>query len=109
MKHEVVEKNVGLMIILTIVALLFGTLVELVPLMFGKQVNEPISGLKPLPALELEGRDIYIREGCNTCHSQISHFRAGLGSLLSSGALATFSDGSSSRSHSTRGWSCSSD
>ena len=71
MKHEVIEKNVGLMIILTIVALLFGTLVELVPLMFGKQVNEPIGGLKPLPALELEGRDIYIREGCNTCHSQM--------------------------------------
>lgn len=71
MKHEVVEKNVGLMIIFTIVALLFGTLVELVPLIFGKQVNEPISGLKPMPALVLEGRDIYIREGCNTCHSQM--------------------------------------
>ncbi|MEH6636768.1 MAG: cytochrome-c oxidase, cbb3-type subunit II [Halioglobus sp.] len=71
MKHEVVEKNVGLMIILTIVALSFGTLVELVPLMFSKEVNEPIAGLKPLPALELEGRDIYIREGCNTCHSQM--------------------------------------
>lgn len=71
MKHEVVEKNVGLMIILIIVAISFGTLVELVPLMFGKQVNEPIAGLKPLPALELEGRDIYIREGCNNCHSQM--------------------------------------
>jgi len=71
MKHEVIEKNVGLMIILTIVALSFGTLVELVPLMFSKEVNEPIAGLKPLPALELEGRDIYIREGCNTCHSQM--------------------------------------
>ena len=71
MKHEVIEKNVGLMIVLTIVALSFGTLVELVPLMFSKQVNEPIAGLKPLPALELEGRDIYIREGCNTCHSQM--------------------------------------
>ncbi len=71
MKHEAVEKNVGLMIILIIVALSFGTLVELVPLMFGKQTNEPIAGLKPLPALELEGRDIYIREGCNTCHSQM--------------------------------------
>jgi len=71
MKHDVIEKNVGLMIILTIVALSFGTLVELVPLMFSKEVNEPIAGLKPLPALELEGRDIYIREGCNTCHSQM--------------------------------------
>jgi len=71
MKHETVEKNVGLMIILVIVAISFGTLVELVPLFFDKQVNEPIAGLKPLPALELEGRDIYIREGCNTCHSQM--------------------------------------
>ncbi len=71
MKHDVVEKNVGLMIILTIVALSFGTLVELVPLMFDKETNEPIAGLMPLPALELEGRDIYIREGCNTCHSQM--------------------------------------
>jgi cytochrome c oxidase cbb3-type subunit 2 len=71
MKHEAVEKNIGLMIILIIVALSFGTLVELVPLIFGKQVKEPIAGLKPLPALELEGRDIYIREGCNVCHSQM--------------------------------------
>jgi cytochrome c oxidase cbb3-type subunit 2 len=71
MKHEAIEKNVGLMIILIIVALSFGTLVELVPLLFAKETNEPIAGLKPLPALELEGRDIYIREGCNTCHSQM--------------------------------------
>ena len=48
-----------------------GALVELVPLMFSKEVNEPIAGLKPLPALELEGRDIYIREGCHVCHSQM--------------------------------------
>jgi cytochrome c oxidase cbb3-type subunit 2 len=71
MNHDAVEKNVGLMIVLIIVALLFGTLVELVPLIFGKETNTPIAGLKPLPALELEGRDIYIREGCNTCHSQM--------------------------------------
>jgi cytochrome c oxidase cbb3-type subunit 2 len=71
MKHETVEKNVGLMIILIIVAISFGTLVELVPLFFSKQMSEPVAGLKPLPALELEGRDIYIREGCNTCHSQM--------------------------------------
>ena len=71
MKHEVVEKNIGLMIILIIVAISFGSLVELVPLLFSKETNEPIAGLKPLPALELEGRDIYIREGCNTCHSQM--------------------------------------
>jgi len=71
MKHQAIEKNISVMIILIIVAISFGTLVELVPLIFGKQVNEPIAGLKPLPALELEGRDIYIREGCNTCHSQM--------------------------------------
>ncbi|MEH6567692.1 MAG: cytochrome-c oxidase, cbb3-type subunit II [Halioglobus sp.] len=71
MKHDVIEKNVGLMIILIIVAISFGTLVELVPLFFIKQTNEPIAGLMPLKALELEGRDIYIREGCNTCHSQM--------------------------------------
>lgn len=71
MKHEVIEKNISLMIVLTIVAISFGSLVELVPLIFSKQVSEPIDGLKPLGALELEGRDIYIREGCNTCHSQM--------------------------------------
>jgi cytochrome c oxidase cbb3-type subunit 2 len=71
MKHEVVEKNIGLMIILIIVAISFGALVELVPLMFSKDVNEPIAGLKPLNAMQLEGRDIYIREGCNVCHSQM--------------------------------------
>ena len=71
MKHETVEKNVGVMIVLILVASSFGTLVELVPLFFAKETNEPIAGLKPLPALELEGRDIYIREGCNTCHSQM--------------------------------------
>lgn len=71
MNHDIVEKNVGIMIILIIVALSFGTLVELTPLIFGKEVQEPIAGLKPLPALQIEGRDIYIREGCNTCHSQM--------------------------------------
>jgi cytochrome c oxidase cbb3-type subunit 2 len=71
MQHEQIEKNVGLMIVLIIVAISFGALVELLPLIFGKEVNEPVAGLKPLAALELEGRDIYIREGCNTCHSQM--------------------------------------
>jgi len=71
MKHDIVEKNIGLMIVLILVAISFGALVELVPLIFGKQVSEPIEGLKPLPAMALEGRDIYIREGCNTCHSQM--------------------------------------
>lgn len=75
--HEVVEKNVGLMIILTLIAVSFGGLVEIVPLFFQKQTTQPIEGLKPWAALELEGRDIYIREGCNVCHSQmIRPFRA---------------------------------
>ena len=71
MKHDAIETNVGLMIILVLVAISFGTLVELVPLLFDRQTNEPIAGLKPLNGLELEGRDIYIREGCNNCHSQM--------------------------------------
>ena len=75
--HEIVEKNVGLMIILTLVAVSFGGLVEIVPLFFQKQTSEPLEGMKPWNALQLEGRDIYIREGCNPCHSQmIRPFRA---------------------------------
>jgi len=77
MNHEFVEKNLPLMVVLIIFAISFGFLVEIVPLFFSKQTNEPIQGLKPLTALQLEGRDIYIREGCNTCHSQmIRPFRA---------------------------------
>ncbi|MCB1615728.1 MAG: cytochrome-c oxidase, cbb3-type subunit II [Pseudomonadales bacterium] len=71
MKHEVIEKNIGLMIILIVVAISFGGLVEITPLFFSKQTTEPVAGLTPLKALELEGRDIYIREGCNVCHSQM--------------------------------------
>ena len=77
MNHEPVEKHLPLMMILIVVAISFGGLVEIVPLFFQKQVTEPVAGLKPLAALELEGRDIYIREGCNNCHSQmIRPFRA---------------------------------
>ena len=71
MKHDVVEKNIGLMIVLIIVAISFGALVELVPLFYQKQLTEPLTGMKPLTALQLTGRDIYIREGCNVCHSQM--------------------------------------
>ncbi len=71
MKHQKIETNVSLMMILIVVALSFGTLVELVPLMFAKETHEPVAGLKPLPALALEGRDVYIREGCYVCHSQM--------------------------------------
>jgi len=71
MQHEIVEKNIGLMVVLIVVTISFGGLAELVPLFFESSVNEPIAGLKPLKALELEGRDIYIREGCVGCHSQM--------------------------------------
>ncbi len=70
-RHEDIEKNLALMIILILVVLSFGGLTEIVPLLFQKEVTEPIAGLKPLPALQLEGRDIYIREGCYNCHSQM--------------------------------------
>ncbi len=77
MNHEVVEKNLGLLIVLTFVAISFGGLVEVVPQFFQKASTTPVEGMKPLTALELEGRDIYIREGCNNCHSQmIRPFRA---------------------------------
>ncbi len=71
MNHDFVEKNIGAMIVLIIVAISFGGLVEIVPLFFLKETTEPIEGLKPLTAIQLEGRDIYIREGCNNCHSQM--------------------------------------
>ena len=71
MQHEVIEKNLGLLIVLTFVAISFGGLVEIVPLFFQKQTTQPIDGLTPLPALALEGRDIYIREGCHVCHTQM--------------------------------------
>ena len=77
MSHEVVEKNIGLMMLFIIIVISFGGLVEIVPLFFVKDTTEPVQGLKPYSALRLEGRDIYIREGCFTCHSQmIRPFRA---------------------------------
>ncbi len=76
-KHEIIEKNIGIMAILVIITISFGALVEITPLIFQKQTTEPVEGLKPYTALEMEGRDIYIREGCNNCHSQmIRPFRA---------------------------------
>ena len=71
MNHDVVEKNIGLMIVLIIAVISLGGLAEIVPLFADDAVTQPIAGLKPLPALELEGRDIYIREGCVGCHSQM--------------------------------------
>lgn len=77
MSHETIEKNVGLMIILIALVISVAGLVQIVPLYFIKDTTEPVKGLKPYAALQLEGRDIYIREGCNNCHSQmIRPFRA---------------------------------
>lgn len=69
--HDLVEKNIGLMVVLVVVAISFGALVEIVPQFFLPETTKPIAGLKPLPAKELEGRDIYIREGCHVCHTQM--------------------------------------
>ena len=69
--HELVEKNVGLLTILVLVAISFGAMAQILPLMFDQQVLEPVKGLRPYTALEMEGRDIYIREGCVGCHSQM--------------------------------------
>jgi len=70
-RHEAVEKNVGLFIIFTILAISIGGLVEIAPLFFQKETTTPVDNLRPYTALEMEGRDIYIREGCNNCHSQM--------------------------------------
>ena len=75
--HAKIEKNLPLMIVLIIVAISFGGLVEIVPLFFQKSTTGPVAGLKPYDALALTGRDIYVREGCYNCHSQmIRPFRA---------------------------------
>jgi len=75
--HEKVEKNIGLMIILIVIVVSIGGLVQIVPLFFMKSMTEPVEGLKPYPALQLAGRDIYVRESCMVCHSQmIRPFRA---------------------------------
>jgi cytochrome c oxidase cbb3-type subunit II len=75
--HEKIEKNVGLMIILIIVVVSIGGLVQIVPLFFMESMVKPVDGLKPYSALELAGRDVYVRESCMVCHSQmIRPFRA---------------------------------
>ncbi|WP_028863730.1 cytochrome-c oxidase, cbb3-type subunit II [Psychromonas aquimarina] len=77
MKHEFIEKNVGLLAVFIVIAISFGGLAQITPLMFQKETNEPVDTLRPYTALEMEGRDIYIREGCSNCHSQmIRPFRA---------------------------------
>ena len=75
--HEKIEKNIGLMAILVAVAVSLGGLAEIVPLMYQAEAIKPLPGIKPYPALELAGRDVYVREGCYNCHSQmIRPFRA---------------------------------
>jgi len=69
--HEKIEKNIGLMIILMLLVAAVGGLVQIVPLAFQDSLTKPVEGLKPYNALELSGRDIYIREGCYLCHSQM--------------------------------------
>jgi len=75
--HDKIERSVGLLAILTIVAISFGTLVLITPLFFMDETTQPVDGMVPYTALQLEGRDIYIREGCVGCHSQmVRPFRA---------------------------------
>ena len=69
--HEKVEKNVGLMAVLIAVVVSFGGLAEIVPLMYQAEAVEPLPGVEPYPALQLAGRDVYVREGCYNCHSQM--------------------------------------
>lgn len=69
--HEKVEKNVGLLAVLIAVVVSFGGLAEIVPLMYQAEAIEPLPGVKPYPPLELAGRDVYVREGCYNCHSQM--------------------------------------
>jgi len=75
--HDLIERNQALLILLVILVVAVGGLVEIVPLSFQKSVTEPVANLKPYAPLQLTGRDIYVREGCYNCHSQmIRPFRA---------------------------------
>ena len=76
-KHEALEKNIGLLSIFMVIAVAVGGLTQIVPLFFQDVTTLPVEGMKPRPALELEGRDVYIANGCVGCHSQmIRPFRA---------------------------------
>jgi cytochrome c oxidase cbb3-type subunit 2 len=75
--HDKIETNIGLMIILVIITVSIGGLVQIVPLFFQQSLTEPVAGLEPYSPLRLAGRDVYVREGCYLCHSQmIRPFRA---------------------------------
>ena len=76
-KHDTIEKNLPLMIVMIVIALSWAGMVEIVPLFWHEDTNKPVEGLKPYTAVQLEGRDIYIREGCHVCHTQmVRPFRA---------------------------------
>ena len=75
--HDMIERNQALLIVLVVLVVAVGGLVEIVPLYFQRSVTEPVAGLKPYTALQLTGRDVYVREGCYNCHSQmVRPFRA---------------------------------
>jgi cytochrome c oxidase cbb3-type subunit II len=77
LNQAVIEQNIGWMIVLIVLVVSVGGLVEIVPLYFQKSTTEPVTGVKPYTALQLTGRDVYLREGCYNCHSQmIRPFRA---------------------------------
>jgi len=77
MKHEKIETSINLMMVLIVVAISIGGLIEIIPLMLSSDATEPYEGITPYPALQLAGRDIYVREGCYVCHSQqIRPFRS---------------------------------
>jgi cytochrome c oxidase cbb3-type subunit 2 len=69
--HDTIERRPTLLIVLVILVVAIGGLVEIVPLSFMKSMTEPVAGLKPYTPLQLTGRDVYIREGCYNCHSQM--------------------------------------
>ena len=71
MRHDTIEKSVNLLMVLIVAAVSIGGLVELVPLMFSADVTEPSEGIEPYSPLRLAGRDVYVREGCYVCHSQM--------------------------------------
>ncbi|HSG58347.1 MAG TPA: cytochrome-c oxidase, cbb3-type subunit II [Woeseiaceae bacterium] len=71
MRHDTIERSVNLMMVLIVIAISIGGLVELVPLMMSSDATEPDEGIAPYSALRLAGRDVYVREGCYNCHSQM--------------------------------------
>ena len=71
MRHDKIERNVNLMMVLIVLAVSIGGLVEIVPLMFSAEANEPAEGIEVYSPVRLAGRDVYVREGCYNCHSQM--------------------------------------